>query len=78
MTPIWSATGSTQVTPTEEYFRDTNAGGFVIDANGNRAGQASLIQRNPDGTTDMVRMNSGDGVWYASKNRAQDVRAGRL
>lgn len=78
MTPIFPALGSMQVTPTQEYWKDTNAQGIAIEAaSGQPINQANLIRRNPDGTTDMVRMNSGDGRWYASGRGARDVRAGR-
>jgi len=80
MTPIWSATGAQQMTPTEQWWKETNGAGISIPADYDQTcHQANMLRVHSDGTVDGIRLHVGLGGWSDhGGSGASDFAAGRM
>jgi hypothetical protein len=73
------AIGCSQYTPNQAFFVDTNARGRWAHSPFDKIEQAVHIRTTPDGTVDMIRLESGIGGWtHLGGQGGLDIRAGRF
>jgi len=72
--------GVQQFTPGQNFFIETNAAGrWATDPNTTTTHTAHHLKVYPDGTADLIALQSGYSCWYDMGGKgAYDVRAGRI
>jgi hypothetical protein len=77
-----NAIGTEFFSPSQVFFATTNAGGrslFPVDGTPQAMNTAYQVRTTPDGTVDLIRLETGDIGWGDLGGKgAYDVRAGRV